>query len=441
MELFFTKLLDMSFSASWLILAVVVLRLLLRNFPKWIRCVMWALVALRLVLPFSFESALSLVPNTKAMGTSVAQTNLADTPITQQNTVDFMTVISYVWICGAAVMLLYMLVSYIRLQRKVKESIKVRYNILMCDHIGSPFILGIFRPKIYLLSSMSEKENDYVIAHEKAHLKRLDNIWKPLGFLLLCVYWFNPLCWLAFYLFTKDIELACDERVVKDFCLEDKKAYSATLLECSNGGYALSACPLAFSESNLKQRVKSVLSYKKPAFWIIIVGVAACVAVTVFFMTDPVGKNPKNTPEVQSTTVAATVGSTEPVTTVPITTVPATTVPTTTAPPTTSPKEEKNTESTSNENEDYDDSNYYYSEDSDSYDNYYDDSYSDYNDSGNNVVPIQPFEYDYSETERISNEFAKTNEEAGGYNLSLNAPTPKNTMPGVISWDYAANGY
>ena len=184
-------------------------------------------------------------------------------------------------------MLIYMLASYISLSRRVRERIRLRDNIWICDRIKSPFVLGIFRPQIYILSEMSENEVEYVVAHEKTHLKRLDNIWKPLGFVLLCVHWFNPLCWVAYWLFNKDIELACDEKVVSGLDAKGKKEYSTALLMCSTARYSISACPLAFGENNIKQRIKNVLSYKKPAFSVIVIAFAACAAVAISFMTDP----------------------------------------------------------------------------------------------------------------------------------------------------------
>ncbi len=184
-------------------------------------------------------------------------------------------------------MFLYMLLSYVILARRLRERIKLRDNIWICDRIKSPFVFGIFKPQIYLLSSMSEEERKYVIAHENTHLKRLDHIWKPLGFLLLCIHWFNPFCWLAYWLFNKDIELACDESVIRELDAKGKKGYSTALLMCSSVRHSASACPLAFGENNIKQRIKCILDYKKPAVRVIVITFAACIAVAVSFMTDP----------------------------------------------------------------------------------------------------------------------------------------------------------
>lgn len=302
MDEIFVKIFNMSFVSLWLILAVIILRLLLRKSPKWIRCVLWAMVAVRLIIPFSFESGFSLVPNAQTLNESsysstayissdigdVAE-NLSDDSAQQaENTFpNILEIASLVWAAGAVIMLLYMLISYVILSRRLRERIKLRDNIWICDRIKSPFVFGIIRPQIYLLSSMSEEERNYVIAHETTHLKRLDHIWKPLGFLLLCIHWFNPFCWLAYWLFNKDIELACDESVIRALDAKGKKEYSTALLMCSSVRHSVSACPLAFGENNIKQRIKSILDYKKPAVRVIVIAFAACFAVAVSFMTDP----------------------------------------------------------------------------------------------------------------------------------------------------------
>jgi len=193
------------------------------------------------------------------------------------------------WIILAIIvaMVLYTVVSYFRIHRKVREAVPYQENIWLCDHIDTPFILGVVRPRIYLPSNMNEQDIEYVIAHEKAHLKRHDHWWKPLGFLLLTVYWFNPILWIAYILLCKDIELACDEKVIKDMGTEIKKPYSEALINCSVPRKMISACPLAFGEVGVKGRVKSVLNYKKPAFWIIVVAVVASIVVAVCFLTNP----------------------------------------------------------------------------------------------------------------------------------------------------------
>lgn len=309
MEVAFIKIFNMSVVSIWLILAVIILRMLLKNAPKWIRCVMWAMVDVRLVVPFSFESSFSVIPNAQEFNeasyssTSYISSGAGEGSVFLNNSavraegasLSVIGIISLVWFVGVVIMLAYMLISYVKLSKTVRERIKVEDNIWICDRIKTPFVLGIFRPKIYLLPSMSNNEKEYVIAHEKTHLKRLDNIWKPLGFILLSIHWFNPLCWIAYWLFNKDIELACDEKVVKELDLKGKKDYSTALLMCSSESHTVSVCPLAFGENNIKHRIKSVLGYKKPALRVIVISFAACAAVAASFMTDPLSTKAAST--------------------------------------------------------------------------------------------------------------------------------------------------
>lgn len=306
----FLKILNMSIAVSWLILAVVLLRFTLKKAPKWIAVLLWGIVALRLVLPFSFESALSLIPSaetfnahniqyeTPAISSGIPQVNNAVNPILGEifepnpagsvNPLYVWTFIaSVIWLIGIAMMLLYAVISYRRIHRNIAERMPYEENIFLCDFVKSPFILGLVRPKIYLPSHMDAASMESVIAHEKAHLARRDHWWKPLGFLILAVYWFNPLCWLAYVLLCRDIELACDEKVIRQMDVNEKKQYSTALLECTAGRRLITICPLAFGEVGVKQRVKNVLNYKKPAFWLIAMAIAACAVVTVCFATNP----------------------------------------------------------------------------------------------------------------------------------------------------------
>ena len=314
MSAVFLKLLNLSITASWLILAVILVRFLLKKAPKWISCVLWALVAIRLICPFSLESALSLIPSSETIPSNIEMMqkpaidsgitaineavnpaithSFAPDPMTSANPLQIVIpVLSIVWIEGMAAMLLYALISYIRLKKSVGASVPVRGNILACDEVKSPFILGIIKPLIYVPSSMEGETLDYVITHESAHIQRRDHWWKPFGFLLLSVYWFNPLCWLAYVLLCRDIEMACDEKVIREFDNSDKAAYSQALLDCSFPRRRIAACPLAFGEIGVKERVKSVLDYKKPAFWIIVVAVVVCIAVAICFLTNPSDKS------------------------------------------------------------------------------------------------------------------------------------------------------
>ena len=307
----FLKLLNLSISASWLVLAVLVLRLISKRSPKWMNVLLWGIVALRLVLPFSVESALSLIPSAETVSPAVVQfdpaptitsgvsvidnavnpslsEHFAATPETSVNPLYVWTEIAgWVWLIGLGAMLLYALVSYLRLRRRVSVSLCVRENIYLCDAISSPFILGVVKPRIYLPSGLDEVQRQNVLSHERAHLTRRDHWWKPLGFALLAVYWFNPVLWLAYALLCRDIELACDERVIRTMDESAVKTYSTVLLACSMPRKAVITCPLAFGEVGVKERVKNALRYKKPAFWVVAASVAVCVVVAVCFLTNP----------------------------------------------------------------------------------------------------------------------------------------------------------
>ena len=320
----FLKLFNMSISASWLVFAILVFRLVLKKSPKWISCCLWALVGVRLVNPFSFESILSLIPSAETVNSEnffysqsptittgvqsfnsyvnpIISESFAPTPGASVNPTQILGfVLSSVWLTGMAVMFLYALISFLRLKKTVAASVNVKENIYVCDEVKSPFILGIIKPKIYIPSDMDEGIMNYVIAHETAHIKRRDYLWKPIGFLLLSVYWFNPVVWLSYILLCRDIELACDEKVIRDMQTGDKKAYSEALLSCSVSQRMITACPVAFGEVGVKKRIKSVLNYKKPAFWVILVALIASVAIGVCFMTDPLQE--ENVTTVQSVT-------------------------------------------------------------------------------------------------------------------------------------------
>ena len=307
----FLKLLNLSISASWLVLAVLALRLVSKRSPKWMNVLLWGIVALRLMLPFSIESALSLIPSAETVSPEVVQFDPAPTitsgvefidnavnpslsesfaaaPLASVNPLYVWTYLAgWVWLIGLATMLAYALVSYLRLRRRVRVSLCVRENIYLCDAISSPFILGVVKPHIYLPSGLDEVQRQNVLAHERAHLARHDHWWKPLGFALLAVYWFNPVLWLAYTLLCRDIELACDERVIRTMYESAVKTYSAVLLACSIPRKAVITCPLAFGEVGVKERVKNALHYKKPAFWVVAASVAMCVVVAVCFLTNP----------------------------------------------------------------------------------------------------------------------------------------------------------
>ncbi len=308
----FLQIVNMSITASYIALAVILLRLLLKKSPKWIIGILWGFVGLRLIFPFSFESVFSLIPSAKplpddilisetpSINSGISFLNERVNPILQgsfsPNTADSVNpllvlgfIAAVIWLLGIAVMLIYTAVSFIKIKLKVKEAVIIRDNIYETDRIQMPFILGVIKPKIYLPFAMNGADRELVILHEKAHLKRLDHIWKPLGFLLLSVYWFNPVLWVAYILLCRDIELACDEKVIKEKGTDIKRPYSEALINCSVSRKMISACPLAFGEVGVKARIKSVLNYKKPAFWVIALAVISIIITAVCLLTNPKG--------------------------------------------------------------------------------------------------------------------------------------------------------
>lgn len=308
----FLKILNMSIAASWLILAVLLLRLVFKRAPKWVPVLLWGIVAVRLLCPVSIESSLSLIPSVQTVPMDIAldpspaidsgveaidrivnpavQQSFTPQPVASANPLQIVIpVLSWVWAAGMAVLLLYTAISWLLLRRKLSTAIRYRENIYQSEAVGSPFVLGIRKPKIYLPFEISGQDLEFVIAHEEAHIRRGDHLWKPLGFLLLTVHWFNPLMWLAYVLLCRDIELACDEKVIKALDCGQRADYSQALVDCSIRRHTIAACPLAFGEVAVKERVKSVMNYRRPAFWVILLAVLACIAAGVCFLTDPPG--------------------------------------------------------------------------------------------------------------------------------------------------------
>ena len=306
----FLKIVNMSISASWAVVAVLALRFCLKKAPKWVNVLLWGIVAMRMVFPFSIESVLSLIPSAETISptimmeqspsvqTGVPALNHVINPVISGSFTPapgasanplqiWIPVLAGIWLFGIAALFLYSAVSYWRLRRKVCEAVILRGNIYQSEKVGSPFVLGIIRPKIYLPYHMDSREMDHVIAHEQTHIRRRDHWWKPLGFLLLTIHWFNPLMWLSYVLLCRDIELACDEKVIKELGNEQRADYMQALVACSVNRRMIAACPLAFGEVGVKERVKSVMNYKKPAFWVIIISVIVCVGVAVCFLTNP----------------------------------------------------------------------------------------------------------------------------------------------------------
>lgn len=298
----------MSVTASYLILAIIIIRLLLDKAPKKIICFLWMLVGIRLIFPISFESVLSLVPTTEVVSSNILFTTTpainsglssvdhsvnsaliryGATDISSVNPMQiYMGVAAIVWLVGILCLLTYSVITYINLRKLVADAIPYKENVLQCDYIASPFILGIIKPKIYIPYGM-EKEYKSIIAHEKAHIKRRDHWIKPLGFLLLSVYWFNPLSWVAYMLLCRDIELACDEKVMEKMKVNDRLIYSEALLKCAVKRKTIAMCPLAFGELEVNQRVKNILNYKKPAFWVTTVAIFSCIIIAICFLTSP----------------------------------------------------------------------------------------------------------------------------------------------------------
>ncbi|MBQ2385491.1 MAG: hypothetical protein II292_04700, partial [Clostridia bacterium] len=321
----FLHVFNMSISASYIVLAILLLRLFMKKAPKWISVALWGVVGLRLICPFSIESILSLIPSAETVSPDIMTGNLSEpfyvdsyidtgfsgvnntiAPIISGSSVTvapekevnllklLIPIFAILWLVGILAMVIYTLVSYLKLKKSIGTAVLYKENIYQSENVASPFILGIIKPRIYLPFSISEQSAEHVIAHEKAHLRRKDHLWKPLGFLLLAVYWFNPLMWLGYILLCRDIELACDEKVIKELDCDARADYSEALLRCGVKRKSIAACPLAFGEVGVKARIKSVLNYKKPAFWIIIVALVLCVVIAICFLTNPVSAGVKD---------------------------------------------------------------------------------------------------------------------------------------------------
>ena len=346
-ELFLTML-NIGIKAGWLILAVLLLRVILRKAPRWTVCLLWGVVALRLVFPFSIESVFSLIPSAQTVPMEIERMEKPEVytgigfvdervnpVITSQmapeveESVNPMQIVIWaaaiIWGVGIVLFQTYTLVSYMELRRKVRISIPLQgyrqrlsgqidegenrslhRKVYVCDRIKSPFILGILNPKIYLPAGMDEAAYQNIIQHEATHLKRGDQFWKPLGYLLMSVYWFQPLCWVAYVFFCKDMELACDERATMGMRKAEKASYCQTLLACSTNRQILAACPVAFGEVGVKERVKHVLKYKKPALGIVLVACVVCIVAAVCFLTNPKVENGNETQSVNGTEAAGT---------------------------------------------------------------------------------------------------------------------------------------
>lgn len=329
MSKLFLDIFNLSVTASWLIAAVIAVRFLFRKrVPKWVNCLMWGIVGLRLLIPFTIESSLSLVPSRETVNTDAVYAdnddivndgnnihvddNIPDEYI--QSGIDVLddrlnpvingaisseipseetplhkivNIASYIWLAGTVILLVYAVINYLFLKYRVSAAIPFGNAVRKSERVDTPFVLGFFRPRIYLPFGLSPETEESVVAHENAHIKRKDHLIKPLAYALLSVYWFNPLVWVAYTLLCRDIECACDEKVIKNLNAEARKAYASALLECSMRRNYIAACPLAFGEIGVKDRVKNTMSYKKPTFWVILSAVIVCVTVSVLFLTSP----------------------------------------------------------------------------------------------------------------------------------------------------------
>ncbi len=310
MSNFFLTIINMSISASWIVLAVLLLRLLLKKAPKWITVLLWGIVAVRLICPFTIESIMSLMPSVETItkapdaprphfesGVTIIDNQVNDylgghyyEGVTRPtgHFVDITTILAIVWLVGIVVLLVYTIISYFRVKNKIGTAVLLRDNIYQSENVVSPFVLGIITPKIYLPFHLNAQDMEHVLSHEQAHIHRKDHLWKPLGFLILTLHWFNPLMWLGYVLLCRDIELACDEKVIKALDIQQKADYSQALLTCSVNRRILATCPLAFGEVGVKTRVRSVLNYRKPSFWMIVVAITAIIATGLCFLTNPI---------------------------------------------------------------------------------------------------------------------------------------------------------
>lgn len=310
MDVVFLHLFNIGIMAGWLVLAVLLLRLCLRRCPRWVLCLLWGIVGLRLMMPFSPKSVFSLVPSEQTIPEQimyeqqpvidsgievidnvvnpVISDSLAPSVYDSVNPVQIVIfVASRIWAAGMAVMLVYLLASYVCLYRRVRMATLLKDNIRQSENVASPFILGVFRPMIYVPYELEESDFEHVIAHEKAHLARRDHLIKPFAYLILMVYWFQPLLWVAYVLLCRDIELACDEKVIREMNPEQRKSYSRALLNCSMNRKRIAACPVAFGEVGIKERVKNVKAYQKPGFWLVLIAVLVCMVTAVCFLTGP----------------------------------------------------------------------------------------------------------------------------------------------------------
>lgn len=287
LESIFKSILDMSFEASFLIIAVLLVRIILRKSSKLFRKVLWCLVALRLSLPFTFKSSLSLVPHESTYIPKSGDASVYNAVAITDNAFDWKSLIPYAWVIVCVVLLIYALFGFIKLKTSISDAVKFKDNIFQSEKVNSPFVFGILKPRIYVSYDIKGESLDFVLKHENTHIKYFDHITKIIGFAILCVHWFNPLVWVSYILFCKDTELACDELVVRNMTADKRKGYARALYEIGTNKPRITACPIAFGEVSIKERVKTAVSYKKIGKVALAVSVILCVSVAVCFMTSP----------------------------------------------------------------------------------------------------------------------------------------------------------
>lgn len=311
---FLPELLRINLVASFVILIVLVARLILKRAPKVFSYALWAIVLIRLLIPVSIPSAVSVIPDTPAASGAVINSALPeiefetprdreqnyyesqkpssenDVRVYMSHTMEPIAYLSIAWLVGIAGMILYSSISYMKIKKKIRIAVPLRDNIWIADDIKSPFVIGFIRPKIYLPNNLGEQEQEYIILHEQHHIRRLDHVIKTLAFLALTIHWFNPLVWIAFVLACKDMEMSCDEAVIRKLGENVRADYSASLLTLATGHRIIAGTPLAFGEGDTKGRIRNLAKWKKPAIWVLVLTIIICLILGVCLLTDRVSR-------------------------------------------------------------------------------------------------------------------------------------------------------
>lgn len=331
----FLQIVNMSISAGWLILVILLLRLGLKRISKRMTCFLWVFVGIRLLCPVLLQTDFSLIPSAKTVNT----TEFVTRPYIQSgiSAVDYaangylgehyaegvsipakhfltnpINILATIWLLGVIGMLCYLLISYLRLKHKLQIAVPIQKKVYLCDSIQTPFIMGMVKPRIYIPSTTDPDNYKNILLHEQTHLKRKDHRWKMLAFLILSIYWFHPLLWVSYVLLCKDLEMACDESVIRNLDSSQKKQYAQSLLDCSAGKSRFQVCPLAFGQGKVKERIRAIMNYKKPAFWVLLVSICCLFIVAVCFLTNPSVEKEKDSPastaqEIETETIKVSV--------------------------------------------------------------------------------------------------------------------------------------